>query len=375
LTSITGANARTFSYNGAGGYGNVTSNGLQDFTYNLAGQMTGSTSPTVAYQYDGNSRRVMRTEGGQTTYTMYSQSGQLLHKEAGGVGTDYMYAGHMLVATKQGSTVNYVHMDLLGSPIDGRAGSTNYTENYTPWGEKLDNPIPLAGDVGYTGHQSDVATGLTYMQARYYDPVVGRFMAVDPVGFSAADPMTFNRYSYANNNPYRYTDPTGMCVEDACVLEAAAVRAAVPAVIAAGAAIAATPVMIDLANKIGDAITGNNVGGMSNESAPEGGNTSPDAPSGLVGEQDGKSAQQGNRHNSGPLSSDNGGTGDPAKDFEALTGGQSGPAPEGSNYPAGTQVGENGITLRPGTDKAGPRIDIPAQGDKPHETLHYPKKE
>jgi hypothetical protein len=89
------------------------------------------TAPAVTCQYDGSGRRVMRTEGGQTTYTMYSQGGQLLHKEEGGVGTDYVYTGNMLVATKQGSTVNYVHLDLLSLPIDGRAGSTNYTENYT----------------------------------------------------------------------------------------------------------------------------------------------------------------------------------------------------------------------------------------------------
>jgi RHS repeat-associated protein len=206
LTSITGTNARSFTYDD---YGNVTGNGLQGFTYNLAGQMVSSTLPNIAYQYDGNDRRVLRTEGGQTTYSLYSQAGQLLHKNVGGVATDYIYAAGMLIAEKQGSTTSYIHLDLLGSPIDGQAGSTSYTENYSPWGEKLDNPIQLSGDVGYTGHQSDVATGLTYMQARYYDPVVGRFMAVDPVGFTPANPMSFNRYAYANDNPFKYLDPNG----------------------------------------------------------------------------------------------------------------------------------------------------------------------
>ncbi|WP_259366835.1 RHS repeat-associated core domain-containing protein [Colwellia sp. BRX8-7] len=45
------------------------------------------------------------------------------------------------------------------------------------------------------------------MQARYYDPVIGRFYSNDPVGFR--DIHSFNRYAYANNNPYKYTDPTG----------------------------------------------------------------------------------------------------------------------------------------------------------------------
>ncbi len=45
------------------------------------------------------------------------------------------------------------------------------------------------------------------MQARYYDPVIGRFYSNDPVGFKGVH--TFNRYAYANNNPYKYTDPDG----------------------------------------------------------------------------------------------------------------------------------------------------------------------
>jgi uncharacterized protein RhaS with RHS repeats len=46
-----------------------------------------------------------------------------------------------------------------------------------------------------------------YMQARYYDPVIGRFYSNDPVGFTNVH--TFNRYAYANNNPYKYIDPDG----------------------------------------------------------------------------------------------------------------------------------------------------------------------
>jgi uncharacterized protein RhaS with RHS repeats len=45
------------------------------------------------------------------------------------------------------------------------------------------------------------------MQARYYDPVIGRFYSNDPLGFR--DIHSFNRYAYANNNPYKYTDPDG----------------------------------------------------------------------------------------------------------------------------------------------------------------------
>lgn len=46
------------------------------------------------------------------------------------------------------------------------------------------------------------------MQARYYDPVIGRFMSNDPVGFTG-EVASFNRYSYVDNNPYKYNDPDG----------------------------------------------------------------------------------------------------------------------------------------------------------------------
>ena len=69
-------------------------------------------------------------------------------------------------------------------------------------------------DAGYTGHKFDTDLGLSYMQARYYDPVIGRFYSNDPVGTTEhlkriGGIQGFNRYSYANNNPYKYTDPNG----------------------------------------------------------------------------------------------------------------------------------------------------------------------
>jgi uncharacterized protein RhaS with RHS repeats len=48
------------------------------------------------------------------------------------------------------------------------------------------------------------------MQARYYDPVIGRFYSNDPIGYTNVH--TFNRYAYANNNPYKYVDPDGEAV-------------------------------------------------------------------------------------------------------------------------------------------------------------------
>jgi RHS repeat-associated protein len=70
---------------------------------------------------------------------------------------------------------------------------------------------PQYTGIGYTGHVMDGATGLTYMQQRYYDQSIGRFLSVDPVVANGHTGINFNRYRYALNNPYRFTDPDGRC--------------------------------------------------------------------------------------------------------------------------------------------------------------------
>ena len=66
--------------------------------------------------------------------------------------------------------------------------------------------MPADQGPGYAGHVTDAATGLSYMQQRYYDPMAGRFLSTDPV---AANVGGFSRYWYANNNPYKNIDPDG----------------------------------------------------------------------------------------------------------------------------------------------------------------------
>jgi RHS repeat-associated protein len=63
--------------------------------------------------------------------------------------------------------------------------------------------------IGFTGHVNDADTGLVYMQQRYYDPVAGRFLSVDPVTTDASTGSSFNRYAYASNNPLKNIDPDG----------------------------------------------------------------------------------------------------------------------------------------------------------------------
>ena len=87
------------------------------------------------------------------------------------------------------------------------AGVVLSRSRYAPFGARLGS----SGDdgPGYTGHVEDSVTGLVYAQQRYYDPVIGRFLSPDPVLADAGNGGNFNRYWYANNNPYRFTDPDG----------------------------------------------------------------------------------------------------------------------------------------------------------------------
>ncbi|TQV76454.1 hypothetical protein FLL45_00365 [Aliikangiella marina] len=112
--------------------------------------------------------------------------------------------------------IRYVHTDILGSPIAEMDSAGNLLKefHYKPFGDTEEQKNE---DLGFTGHLEDTDIGLTYMQARYYDPAIGRFYSNDPVHIdehlsSIQGIQGFNRYAYANNNPYKYVDPDGRAV-------------------------------------------------------------------------------------------------------------------------------------------------------------------
>ncbi|WP_224096468.1 MULTISPECIES: RHS repeat domain-containing protein [Pseudoxanthomonas] len=106
-------------------------------------------------------------------------------------------------------TVEYIHTDALGSPIAVTNANQQVIERseYAPYGDLLNRPD--TDGPGYTGHVLDAATGMNYMQQRYYDPQLGVFLSVDPVRAYERPVTNFNRYAYAFNSPYKFTDPDG----------------------------------------------------------------------------------------------------------------------------------------------------------------------
>lgn len=107
------------------------------------------------------------------------------------------------------TTVTYIHTDALGSVVAETDADGNVIRryDYEPYGTVVGDTSP--DGPGYAGHAMDTATGLSYMQQRYMDHELGIFLSTDPISAREQPVSQFNRYRYANGNPYRFTDPDG----------------------------------------------------------------------------------------------------------------------------------------------------------------------
>jgi RHS repeat-associated protein len=127
---------------------------------------------------------------------------------------DYIWMGGIPIAnvdtTGGTSTIAYVTADQLGTPraIANSSGTTEWQNPYqgNPWNEVSPTSTGYTYNLGLPGQYYDSETGLSNNVHRDYDPSTGRFVQSDPVGL-AAGPST---YAALNNNPLKYTDPTGL---------------------------------------------------------------------------------------------------------------------------------------------------------------------
>ena len=189
----------------------------------------------TTFLYDGDGGRVKKTANGVATLYIGKLFECVLPCTPDGTATQYVFAGGERIASRITggapppnpesdalvldavalSTTLYYHGDHLGSNsvITDADGRPQQRLAYMPYGATQANSGTLDVRHKYTGQELDAEIGLYFYNARYYDPVLGRFTQADTIVPNPANPQTLNRYSYALNNPMRYTDPTGYLSE------------------------------------------------------------------------------------------------------------------------------------------------------------------
>lgn len=198
--------------------GNVATRSGQGYYFDFGNRLR-EVDGVERYRYDGHGRRVLAMNFVQgTVLSQYGFDGRLMYQKSDrtSLQSDHVYLGSSLIAIREApfsssaAVVKYQHTDALGSPVVVTRQDREIVEEteYEPYGKVLNRP--MHDGAGYTGHVEDAATALVYMQQRYYDPGIGRFLSVDPVtAYDTGDMRQFNRYAYANSNPYKFTDPDG----------------------------------------------------------------------------------------------------------------------------------------------------------------------
>jgi RHS repeat-associated protein len=126
----------------------------------------------------------------------------------------YLYGLERISQTNTGGK-DYFMGDALGSvhQLANTSGSVTLSRYYEPHGTTYNAMGSRTTSYGYTSEWSD-GNGLEYLRARYYAPITGRFISMDSWAGDYSNPITLNKWVYANGNPVMYTDPSGkwICV-------------------------------------------------------------------------------------------------------------------------------------------------------------------
>jgi RHS repeat-associated protein len=159
---------------------------------------------TVTYAHDPGGPRVLKRVGSQNPTLYY---GPLVELSPSGSMTKYYYADEIVARrVYPAHLISYYHKDYLGSiRLTTNAAGAVVTRNDC---DAFGNATP-GQRLGFTGQESDDESGLIYMDARYYEPGLGRFVSPDTIVADLLNPQAINPYSYVYNNPLSYVDPTG----------------------------------------------------------------------------------------------------------------------------------------------------------------------
>jgi RHS repeat-associated protein len=204
-----GTNTLTYDDNG-----NLTSDGVNSYTWDRANRML--TAPgSTSYAYDGLGNRIQQTVSSVVTdYLLDTQPGlaKVIAVATGATTERFVHAPRGIHAMEDNSgNWTYPVQDGLGSVrgVVSDALAVNGMQNYAPYGDPFGAQGSLGMDFGFTGEQTD-GSGQVFLRARYYNPGIGVFTALDPFEGLMDRPMSLNGYSWVEGNPVMNVDPSGM---------------------------------------------------------------------------------------------------------------------------------------------------------------------
>ena len=201
--------------------GNMLTSTLGEFAFDSSNRLisTQTNSGSVTYTYDAEGTRI-KSECGEDviayTYDVNARLSKLLVKTEGDVTTKYVYGLGLIGEETNGEFKTY-HFDLRGSTVAITDENCNVTDTfeYDTYGKLVTRTGTSKTPFMYNGRDGVITedNGLYYMRARYYSPVIKRFINADIVAGSIANAVTLNRYAYANCNPVSNVDPLGLSAE------------------------------------------------------------------------------------------------------------------------------------------------------------------
>ena len=223
LNQTTSVNGTTLTWNDNGNLdASVTGGVTTDYQWTLGNRLWKVVKPasTTEYAYDSTDRRTVVIEDGVMTRTLWSGADEVgQYDQAGALvrrfipdGSGAMDARLAMVASD--GTVSWFHANHQGSVVamSNASGAATAFANYSEYGkfgtDASGNPItapPGGSPFGYTGRQWDAKAGLYNYRARYYDPALGVFLSMDPIGPQDDS----NLYMYVGLDPVNGVDPTG----------------------------------------------------------------------------------------------------------------------------------------------------------------------
>ena len=200
LTSVTGSNTTTYTW---------------DFENRLSSDTLPGSGGTVTFAYDPFGRRIKKVTS--TTTSIFAYDGDNLIEETNSSGaavarySQTQNIDEPLAMLRSGAT-SYYHADGLGSitSLSNAAGALANTYTFDSFGRLTNSTGSLVNPFRFTAREFDTETNLQFSRARYYDPQTGRFIGEDPLRFGISP----NFYSYLDNDPTSWLDPSGLCKVD-----------------------------------------------------------------------------------------------------------------------------------------------------------------